>query len=142
MLEDLKYITGVSALNIPWRGTQCDWHQVEMIKNNSFEINGINYQGAMKIFGDYGIYDNTKFFLKYGYKVEDVLVANPIRALLDILYFDIVINNKNPYSFTLDSYSFEDIDHNEISEKINILSENISEDQNVLLKDWRVQNDI
>jgi len=132
-IKTKPYVTGISALNIPYKGIQCDWHQVDMLKYNIFKVNGINFTGAVDIFKDYGIYDNTDFFLKHGYKVQDVLVATPIRALLDMLYNTIVAKNSQPF-FELNDYMFEDISKTEISQKLNLLAENLEQEQKIFLE--------
>lgn len=96
-MDKLKYITATSALNIPYNGMQCDWHQIDMLSSGNYHIHPVNYTGAEVIFGDYGVYDNTEFFASRGYKVNQVLVATPIRAILDILYMAIMVKDNEKF---------------------------------------------
>ncbi len=74
----MKYITGIHALNLPCSLNTCgDWHQ-----------SAIQWQNPQMR------ESNTSFFKEYGlekgHKIpqhkEDFVVANTIRALLDLLY--------------------------------------------------------
>lgn len=140
--DAIKYITAVSALNIPFQGMQCDWHQVEMLRNNFYQIHPLNFAGAVGIFGDYGIYDNTEFFTNKGFEVSGVIVATPIRALLDILFNAIVVKSAYPKHFKMCDYLFDEIDRIELIEKLDILSENLSGDKLNMLLRWRAENEI
>ena len=138
----MKYITAVSALNIPCEGVQCDWHQVEMLRNGFYQIHPLNFTGAISFFGDYGIYDNTEFFTNKGFKVSRVMVATPIRALLDILFDAIVVSNINPKHFRMCDYMFDEIDRGELVEKLNRFGDALSGDQLAMLLRWRDENEI
>lgn len=140
--DAIKYITAVSALNIPFQGMQCDWHQVEMLRNNFYQIHPLNFAGAVGIFGDYGIYDNTEFFTNKGFEVSGVIVATSIRALLDILFNAIVVKSAYPKHFKICDYLFDEIDRIELIEKLDILSENLSGDKLNMLLRWRAENEI
>ncbi|AHJ14364.1 hypothetical protein [Sulfurospirillum multivorans] len=138
----MKYITAVSALNIPFGLIQCDWHQTEMLKNNFYQIHPSNFMGAVDIFGNYGIYDNTDFFTKKGFEVSGVLVASPIRALLDILFNSIVERGVYPKHFMMRDYLFDEIDRVELSEKLNTFGEALSSGKLDMLLRWRAENEI
>lgn len=138
----MKYITAVSALNIPCNGVQCDWHQVEMLKNKFYQIHPLNFTGAVDIFRDYGIYDNTEFFSCKGFEVSRVMVATPIRALLDILFNAIVEKSVYPKHFRMCDYLFDEIDRVELIEKLNVFGEALSGDKLAMLLRWRAENEI
>ena len=143
--NSLKYVTGISAFNIPCYGIQCDWHMTDMVKTKRFHIHPYNYIGAEEFFGNYGIYDNTAFFLEHGFSnVDKVFVANPIRALIDILYYNIVYKNIYPYFLTLESYLFEDINKEEISKKLDEFELKIKNNKKQLksLRKWRRENGV
>lgn len=138
----MKYITAVSALNIPCNSVQCDWHQVEMLKNKFYQIHPLNFTGAVDIFEDYGIYDNTEFFTNKGFEVSGVMVATPMRALLDILFNAIIVKSDYPKHFRMCDYLFDEIDRVELIEKLNVFGEALSGDKLNMLLRWRAENEI
>jgi len=140
--NNLKYITATSALNIPYNGMQCDWHQVDMLSSGNYHIHPVNFIGAEKIFNDYGIYDNTEFFISKGYNVANVLVATPIRAILDVLYMAIVVKKEYPKYFMMEDYLFEEIDHDELKDKLDILEQKIDTKSRDILVRWRFDNQL
>jgi len=140
--SEKKYITATSALNIPYNDIQCDWHQIDMLSSGNYHIHPVNYTGAYDIFKDYGIYDNTEFFSSRGYKVTNVFVATPIRAILDILYLNIAIRKKYPKHFMMRDYLFEEINVEELKEKLDILENNLNVDSKEILINWRKDNDL
>ena len=95
-----SYITGTSAFNIPYKGMQCDWHQIDTLKagrEGRFVMHPTIIIGAEDIFGEYGIWDCSEWLQSRGFK-ESYMCATPIRAILDILYYRIVIKEKYPQS--------------------------------------------
>ena len=113
-----------------------------MLRNNFYQIHPLNFAGAVGIFGDYGIYDNTEFFTNKGFEVSGVIVATSIRALLDILFNAIVVKSAYPKHFKICDYLFDEIDRIELIEKLDILSENLSGDKLNMLLRWRAENEI
>ena len=135
-----NYITSISSLNIPYEGTHCDWHQINLIKSKSFTSHP-EFIGAEDIFGEYGIWDCSEWLNKQG--IEGIsMCATPIRAILDILFNKIVVQDIYPESFNLDDYLLDHIDIVELKSKIEILNNHMDKQQQRKLKQWLIRNDI
>ena len=102
------YITGMSALAIPsygWFGT--DWSAWAVFSGDKpCYRSGFEYPSTKHIFGDYGIVDKTDYLHREGMtNGEPVFVANPERAVADIIYK--YKDEKNDLSWlSLDSFKF------------------------------------
>lgn len=138
-----SYITGTSAFNIPYKGMQCDWHQIDTLKagrEGRFIMHPTVIIGAEDIFGEYGIWDCSEWLLGRGFK-ESYLCATPIRAILDLLYYWIAIKEKYPQS--LDDFwdfMFDEIDISELCLKLDDLELNLNLNGVNILKIWRNKN--
>ncbi|MCV6625709.1 MAG: DUF6088 family protein [Cellvibrionaceae bacterium] len=95
------YITGLSALNIPYQGKQADWHQMGMLDSNKFLVAGQNYESAPGKLND-ELFDCSGFLSKHNIDVGTTLCARPIRAVKDILYTSIFNKGQYPGFFRLD----------------------------------------
>lgn len=138
----LEYITAVSAFNIPYKGDQCDWHQVDMLRYNKYQTHPINYIGAEDIFGNYGLWDCTEFFLSRGIE-KNSLCATPIRAILDKLFHSLAIYDTYPIEFdNFNDYMFDAIDMDELREKLKILKARLKPHQQEWLSEWETKNEI
>lgn len=141
----LNYITGKSSFNIPYNGILCDWHQYAMLKADKYVTHPSKIIGAEDIFGEYGLHDCREFFKENNKDITQFsntnLCANPIRAILDILYNYIVILNKNP-NLRYDEYMFEELDKKELVDKINILNKNLTIEQKRRLTMWRSKYEV
>ena len=138
----LSYITGFSALNIPCEGIQCDWHQVDTLRGareSGFVMHPTVIIGAEEVFGDYGIWDCGPWLRERGFEGE-WLCATPIRAILDILYWDIEIKGGYPGTLDFRDLMCEDIDRKEILEKLDVLSGHLDKSGKRLLGRWREEN--
>jgi len=141
-----SYITGASAFNIPYKGMQCDWHQIETLEagyEGRFVMHPTRIIGAEDIFGEYGIWDCSEWLKERDFGDNDYLCATPIRAILDLLYDWIVIQEE--YPMTLDNfwdYLFHDLDIKELCEKLDVLKKNLTYIQLELLEKWRDNNEI
>jgi hypothetical protein len=140
------YITGTSAFNIPYMGTQCDWHQIDTLKagrEGKFVMHPHVIVGAEDIFGEYGIWDCSKWLEGRGFKKNNYLCATPIRAILDILYYRIVIKKQYPQS--LDDFwdfMFDEVDISELHQKLGELELNLSHSEAEILRSWRNKNEL
>jgi len=138
----LNYITSNSAFNIPYKGIQCDWHQVDMLSGGQYVTHPSNFIGAEDIFGDYGLWDCTKWFKANGIKKES-LCATPIRAILDKLYYELAIYDCYPKIFDdFWNYMFDELDMNELREKLQILKAHLKPHQQAWLRQWETKNEI
>lgn len=139
-----SYITGTSAFNIPYKGMQCDWHQIDTLKagrEGRFVMHPTEIIGVEDIFGEYGIWDCSEWLKGRGFGENTYLCATPIRAILDLLYNWIAIKEKYPTS--LDDfwdYMFDELDINELSLKLDELVLNLNPSGAELLKKWRDKN--
>jgi hypothetical protein len=125
----MKYITGISALNIPCQDIQPDWHQVELLKSGNYQIHNVNYTGAVAYFSDWGLFNQKEFFLSHGFKVGDVPVASPVRVVLDILYDSIIVHKKYPLYFQLRDFDFEEVDKDVLIVKLNEFEHKIEDEE-------------
>ncbi len=139
------YITGISALNIPYKGVQCDWHQIDTLKageEGRFTMHPNVIIGAEDIFGKYGIWDCSKWLKEKGFENNNYLCATPIRAILDILYHRIVI--KQQYPTPLDNFwdfMFDEINKDELKLKLDELGLSFNTTEENIFKQWRNKND-
>lgn len=138
----LKYITYGSSFNIPFKGILCDWHSSGMIHKNKYFIHPSNVIGAEEIFGDYGLFDCSEYFRKNNRNIRKLtgttLCANPIRAILDILFYEIHILNQYPKKLNnfFTDYMFDEIDINELKLQIDKLRNKFSREQQIILNTW------
>ena len=138
----LSYITGSSALNIPYKGFQCDWHQVDTLrgaKEAGFVMHPTTIIGAETVFDDYGLWDCSAWLRERGFDGE-WLCATPVRAILDLLFWDIEVLGKYPASLDFDDLMCDELDREEILEKIDVLSWHLNERGKRLLGRWREEN--
>ena len=138
----LKYITSNSAFNIPYKGVQCDWHQVAMLENNLYIMHPTDIIGAEDVFADYGLWNCSAWFLSKGIK-KTLLCATPIRAILDKLYNEIVIYHQYPHNFDdFNDYMFDELNMSELRSKLSILKKHLTTKQKDLLTQWETNNKI
>ena len=73
----MRYVTGIHALNVDCGlNTTGDWH------TSALDWNNLKWKDTdTAFFRDYGIYESN-----IPYHKEKVLIANHIRAILDLLY--------------------------------------------------------
>lgn len=139
-----SYITGTSALNIPYKGMQCDWHQIDTLRigrESGFVMHPTVIIGAEDIFGEYGLWDCSKWLEERGFEKNNYLCATPIRAILDILYYHIAI--KEQYPTPLDNFwdfMFDEINIKELCSKLDELELNLKLEGMGILKKWRSKN--
>ena len=138
----LKYITDKTAFKIPCHGVICDWHGVAMLHTNHYLLHPIDTVGAETIFADYGLYDCSEYFKSENRDILELtgtnLCATPIRAILDILFNDIYVLNRYPKKLEHfhNDYMMDEIDYDELFEKIAVLRENFNDSQKVILDEF------
>ena len=139
---NLKYITDKTAFKIPCHGVICDWHGVAMLHTNHYLLHPIDTVGAETIFADYGLYDCSEYFKSENRDILELtgtnLCATPIRAILDILFNDIYVLNRYPKKLEHfhNDYMMDEIDYDELFEKIAVLRENFNDSQKVILDEF------
>lgn len=146
-MDTQRYITGLTALNIPFEGKQADWHQEGMLQASNHIIHGINYHGAASLFsGTEGLFDCTDFLISKGFNVVNVWCAKPYRVIIDILHHHIVCRHRYPHFFSLEQFLFELTDNEKkiINLKISQLKamtaeSGISDDVD-LINQWVINN--
>lgn len=134
------YITGLSALNIPHKGKQADWHQMGMLHRNKFQIAGKNYASAPNLH-DTELFDCSAFLRKFNVDVGTTLCATPLRAMKDILFASIIRKSQYPGFFMLDQFMF-DMAPREIKQAIDELRPLADEKQKQLLDTWMHDNEL
>ena len=134
------YISGLSALNIPYRGKQEDWHQMGMLHSGKFQVVGKNYDGAPGLGGD-ELFECGDFLRKFDVDVGTTLCATPARAIKDILYTGIIRKTRYPGFFMLDQYML-DIPKHAIQAVVENLEVIANKEQRKLLKEWAHDNEL
>ena len=114
MPKEKHYLTGIPALNLH----HYDWHKGSVDYNHK-------YPSLVKTWCDWGIENN---------------IANPIRAYLDYLFYNIKFERRVP-NMRIDMFLFNDQEEQEILEKIEtLLKPALSDDEElelmVLYKDY------
>ena len=138
----LKYITSKTAFNIPCEGVLCDWHSVAMLHTNRYLLHPKDTIGAETVFGNYGLYDCSEYFKSENRDIVELtgtnLCASPIRAILDILFHNIFILNEYPKKLEHfhNDYMMDEIDYDELFEKIDILRESFNDSQKAILDEF------
>ena len=142
----LRYITGLSALNIPYKEMQCDWHRAETLKSamkNGFIMHPNSLTGAEEIFGTYGIWDCAQWLKSKGFKGINYLCATPIRAVLDMLYDSIAVRGRYPLQLEhFWDYMFDELDINELNLKLKEFEKVLNLEQKEIFNKWKSDNDI
>jgi hypothetical protein len=137
---DKPYITGLSALNVPYQGKQADWHQMGMIYSNKFQIAGKNYHSAPGL-NEEELFDCSHFLNKFSIDVGTTLCATPLRAINDILYTSIIKKTQYPNFFMLDQFML-DIPKSAIKKTIGGLQSLANKEQQQLLHAWAQDNEL
>ena len=139
--EELKhYITGTSALNIPYQGEVSDWHQMGMLNSHKFQTTENNYHSAPNLSDD-ELFDCSDFLNKHQIKLNTHMCGKPTRAVKDILYSNILIKNKYPYFFTTDQYMIS-LSDKELIDCVDQLRPFATKEQSNLLDKWLSKNGI
>ncbi len=134
------YITGLSALNIPYQGKQADWHQLGMLDSRKFLIAGHNYHSAPEL-REEELFNCSDFLDKHGLQVDTQLCATPLRAIKDVLYTHIINRNQYPGFFRLDELML-DVSKDEIRKAVEPLQSFANEKQEELLTQWMQNNEL
>ena len=110
--------------------------------SNHYLLHPIDTVGAETIFADYGLYDCSEYFKSENRDIVELtgtnLCATPIRAILDILFNDIYVLNRYPKKLEHfhNDYMMDEIDYDELFEKIAVLRENFNDSQKVILDEF------
>lgn len=97
-------------------------------------------------FNDYGLYDCSEYFKNQNINIVELtgtnLCATALRAILDILFYEIYILNKYPKKLEHlhDDYMLDEINYNELFEKIDILRETFNNSQKAILDEFIEKN--
>jgi hypothetical protein len=135
-----RYITGISAFNIPYQGQLADWHQMGMLANRKFQIAGTNYHSAPGLSPD-ELFDCSDFLDKHSVSLHLALCAKPPRAIKDILYTNIFIKNRYPEVLDLDQYLLS-LSNHEMNTCVDQLRPFANQQQLNRLNQWLIDNDI
>lgn len=142
------YLTGMTALNIPGDDGKCaDWHftSIFLSNNNKYRIAGLNIPETHHILGDYGIRECSHILRKHGVQLKNearVYSANFIRAILDLLYENLVHGNVPNHIQVSDLLDYEEMNR-EFWEKYEKFRQAIRDEFHLkLLKAWEDENRI
>lgn len=129
------YLTGMPAINVPYKGDAPGWHTLAMLEMNAYMINEVNFTGAPHLFGDKDLFDAGPWFRSKGHKVGKVLCALPERAIAEAIYSEAVVKKRFPGWIQVSDL---DIDMG----KLQVYLERIvdSTEDAVLVKRWLKEN--
>jgi len=117
--KHLSYLTGMEALN--YHG--CDWHSF------AYDFSRQYPKEVREWAGDWGVE-----------RKENREIANPVRAFLDYLFYDIRFRKIVP-SYRLTDLAFSDEEEKEIMEKVKeFLEPVLTEEEKKLLEKWKQYN--
>lgn len=136
----IPYITGVSALNIPYRGRVGDWHQMGMLASNKFQIAGNNYYSAPGL-SEQELFDCSDFLKAQELDLNTSLCARPERAIKDILYTNIIVKDRYPAFFMKDQFLLSVTDE-VLRAGVDELRPLANSKQLKFLDQWLIDNDI
>ena len=135
------YITGSFALNMrPPDHNTGDWHpwgkgEEDLI----FYCGKFGRFNTNEVFNDYGIYDASYWLNYHGIEAKTNFAANHQRAVLDLVYFYLLIMSRpdlKPMYFAIEDYFDDVIDTNIILELAENMLPYTNEDQKQKLLDW------
>ena len=139
-LNQRRYITGLSALNIPYDGKQSDWHQRGMLDSKKFQIAGSNYDSAPNL-TDEELFDCGPFLKKFDICLGTTLCATTLRAIKDVLFTHIIQKTRYPSFFMLDQFMI-DLPGSTIKQATSELKLFGNKAQIELLEYWEHENEL
>ena len=134
------YVTGVSALNIPYEGRVGDWHQMGMLVSKKFQIAGGNYYSAPGL-DEKELFDCGEFLNRQELDLNTTLCAKPERAIKDILYTNIIVKDRYPAFFMKDQFLLSVTDE-ALRASVDELRPLANPKQLKFLNQWLIDNDI
>ena len=134
------YITGLSALNIPYQNKQADWHQQGLLNSQQFKIAGKNYSSAPGLTKT-ELFDCSNFLSRHNITLATNLCATPLRAIKDMLYTSIVKKNQYP-GFLMLNQLMLDLPTSTIKAAVDNLLLHSNEQQKQLLITWAENNEL
>lgn len=146
-----RYIGGYSALNLTMPDTSGDWHQPDYIycpEDYPLELSlfgdgvGDNYN-TNHIFGDYGIFECSQILKDWGFEINypQVFRSNHFRAILDLLYYDLmtfVLNSRLTFITQGATVDFLDTEEQQqiIFDKARLIKPHLPPERTDLLDRW------
>lgn len=108
--SETAYLTGMTALNIPTEdGDFSDWHFMATFLQGKgrLRIAGKDSADTTPILGSYGIRECSDLLRRYGVNIpqdQKVYSADFVRALLDLVYTNILENQAPPTHLRVDDF--------------------------------------
>lgn len=92
----VRYLTGITALNIPIEGrAMADWHTTYIANTRAWCIAGANFSSTQWLIGLEGVYKATETLRKAGVSFGmDIYAASYERAVFDLLYEFCVVRGR------------------------------------------------
>ncbi|RZV38173.1 MAG: hypothetical protein EVJ48_07460 [Candidatus Acidulodesulfobacterium acidiphilum] len=115
--ENVKYITGLGALNI----TGADWHILDNIRTGNWPMSGVDYSDTTELFGTAGLIPSGTFSKSLGNNMGNINCASPARAIADMVYHNIFTLKRYPDHVIFNDYLLEDEDITEFMKYFNIM---------------------
>lgn len=147
-----KYITGQYALNIHHADIEDeptgDWHGFIWDNIKELPHKDVTYAGkgcfidTFNIWGNFGIYDDTKHLMENFILKEDTYVADYYRAILDMIYSSLKKYGKI-YHLNCITHDHLDNEHQVmlVINKLQLLEKHLNSKENDELKRW-VDNEL
>ena len=119
-----RYITGLSALSVPFDGILADWRFGSALSGKKdLSITGATMPSTAHLWGLHEIEDQGDYFRGAGINVVGpVYVAPPARAIADLLY-KLLSHRQDPACICVDHIHMSDAQKKRLSEMIRILAD-------------------
>ncbi len=139
-----RYLTGMTALNIPSEESHGDWHFREAFFGRGSKKPKIFIAGAGErwntnaILGSFGVYECSDILRKLGVNIpldEEVYAANHYRAILDMIYLSIK-NQQIPNYIEIDRWFDTGWQKEKLFQHIQKLESHLSKPEQELLEQW------
>ena len=136
----MEYITGGSALNIPYRGEQADWHSIATAITNNLHVANRNYPSAPVFDETDEIFNCISFLIQHNIIDTPRWCATPVRAIVDMVYHALC-KMRIPNHIILDDYMVN-FDRSALRPTFKRLETYLNENQVNLLHEWMRLNQL
>jgi len=142
-----RYISGITALNIPSAKGTGDWHQTETFlrpasRNPRLYLAGDGCEwDTSSFFGDRGIFECSTVLKLYGIPcpVVSVYAATHARAIADMVIVTI-LDGGTPDHIHLDDFMPRDSDKEEVFGVLDLAVDKLGSDEKQKVLEWKLEN--
>ncbi len=131
--ENVKYITGLGALNI----TGADWHILDNIRTGNWPISGVDYTDTTELFDNAGLISAGDFSKSLGNNMGNIKCASPARAIADMVHHNIFTLKRYPDHVIFNDYLLEDEYITEFTKYFKIMLAHADSEEKDMLIRWQ-----